>query len=83
MWVFWVIGGIVFIGIVKTFSARMSLPPFAQARCTNCKSRVKWIEGQDSEHTGEAKFRCTSCNHEEYRGGQASELIMKTWEEKQ
>lgn len=53
------------------------LPSFATLPCSKCGSPVVWMEGQDSNSTGEARFICTNCGTQEFRGGWASEMQMK------
>lgn len=68
------------VGIYRAWfiPAKTPLPDFATLPCSKCGSPVVWMEGQDSNSTGEAKFECKHCGTQEFRGGWASEMQMKT-----
>jgi hypothetical protein len=72
------------IGVLLAISitGNISMPDWAKAPCHACGNVMKWLKGQDSNSTGEAKFLCKSCGCSEYRGGMASELAMENWESK-
>lgn len=57
-------------------------PVWALEPCTRCEGSVQWLKGQDSDSTAEAKFECTDCKQQQFRGGWGSELVMEHHENK-
>jgi prepilin signal peptidase PulO-like enzyme (type II secretory pathway) len=47
---------------------------WSRSPCRHCGGHVKWLEGQDSNSTAEAKFECLTCHQQEFRGGWGSEF---------
>lgn len=51
--------------------------PNLAAPCPTCESSMRHLPGRDSGSTGEARFGCTSCDYEEFRGGWGSEMAYE------
>lgn len=50
--------------------------------CPQCGGKMRHLPGRDSGSTGEAKFGCQNCGHEEFRGGWLSEWKYENKERK-
>lgn len=61
---------------------RSRWPVWALEPCPRCEGEVHWLKGQDSNSTAEAKFECSCCHLQQYRGGMGSELTMELRESK-
>lgn len=81
-WVVVVIVLVILLSACASVGGIISLPEWAKPDCPDCGGPMKWLKGQDSNSTGEAKFACKACAHTEFRGGWASEIAMETWEAK-
>ena len=57
-------------------------PVWATEPCPRCEGEMKWLKGQDSNSTAEAKFECKDCSLQQFRGGIGSELTMEQIENK-
>lgn len=78
-----IIASFVLVLTVLAVTDKSCMPPWARELCRSCGSdKVRWLRGQESSSTGEAKFFCKACGHSEHRGGHASELAMQHWEAK-
>lgn len=67
--------------LISLFMIRRSKwPVWTLEPCPRCEGEVRWLKGQDSNSTAEAKFECKDCSLQQYRGGWCSELTMERLE---
>lgn len=66
------------LALVSVFMLKKSKwPEWALDPCPRCEGEVRWLKGQDSNSTAEARFECNCCHLQQYRGGMGSELTME------
>lgn len=70
----WLIAAVV--GFVLIWVLAIDDPNLARP-CASCGGQMRHLPGQDSGSTGEAKFGCTSCDYQEFRGGWGSETAYE------